>query len=303
MGQHTIIGAGPIGSGLARRLAERGESVTVVTRSGTGPQHPAIRLVAADASDTDRLSGIAAGSDVLYNCANPANYNAWPKFWPPLAAAILTAAERSGAVLVTMSNLYMYGPVDRPMTEDMPMAAKTVKGSIRAGMWRDALAAHRAGRVRATEVRASDYIESNSLFSDMVAKKVLAGKKATVPANVDVPHSYTAIADAVTLLSVVGGDERAWGRPWHVPTNPALSIRDLAGKLAAAAGLPAPKVGTMPAAVLFLGAAFDSTARAFLEVRYQHYQPFVLDSSAAEQTFGLRPTPLSTVLGELVASR
>ena len=42
---------------------------------------------------------------------------------------------------------------------------------------------------------------------------------------------------------------------------------------------------------------------AFLEVRYQHYQPFVLDSSAAQQTFGLAPTPLGTVLREMVAPR
>jgi hypothetical protein len=37
--------------------------------------------------------------------------------WPPPAAALLRAAETSGALLVTTGNLYGYGAVDGPMTE------------------------------------------------------------------------------------------------------------------------------------------------------------------------------------------
>ena len=80
----------------------------------------------------------------MYNCANPP-YHRWPELWPPLAAAMLAAAERTGAVLVTMSNLYGYGPVDGPMTEDLPLRPTTAKGRVRAAMWHDALAAHQAG--------------------------------------------------------------------------------------------------------------------------------------------------------------
>jgi hypothetical protein len=49
------------------------------------------------------------GAAVLYNSANPA-YHRWPELWPPIAAALLEAAERAGAVLVTISNRYGYGP-------------------------------------------------------------------------------------------------------------------------------------------------------------------------------------------------
>ena len=61
-------------------------------------------------------------------------------------------------MLVTIGNLYGYGPVDGPMTEDTPLAATGAKGRVRNRMWADALAAHRAGRVRVTEVRGSDYV-------------------------------------------------------------------------------------------------------------------------------------------------
>ncbi len=37
MAEHVILGAGSIGTNVARLLAERGESVLMVTRSGSGP--------------------------------------------------------------------------------------------------------------------------------------------------------------------------------------------------------------------------------------------------------------------------
>src|SRR5215469_16484106 len=107
MSEHVIVGAGAVGSATAVLLAERGERVRVISRRGTGPQHPAIETVAADATDAERLSKLAVGAVALYNCASP-QYHQWLTDWPPLASALLTAAERSGAVLTVMNNLYGY---------------------------------------------------------------------------------------------------------------------------------------------------------------------------------------------------
>jgi hypothetical protein len=269
----------------------------MVTRRGTGPEHPAIERVAADAADADRLAGLARGAEALYNCANPP-YHRWPKLWPPLAAAFLSAAQRSGAVLVAMSNLYGYGPVDGPMTEDLPLAAVSAKGQVRARMWLDMLAAHEAGRVRVAEARASDFIGDggDSIFTSMVAPRVRAGRPALAPVNFDVPHTSTYPGDVGRLLAVLGTDERAWGRPWHVPSPPTTTLRHMATRLAELAGAPAARVSRMPAAMLWFGGLFSPNAREFREVRYQFERPFVLDSSAAEKTFGLAPTPLDDAL-------
>ena len=99
MSTHTIIGSGAVGSGTALLLADAGHDVVVVTRSGTGPDHADITLVAADATDTDRLTEIADGSTVIYNCANPSDYAKWAELWPPMATAILTAAEHDGRIV------------------------------------------------------------------------------------------------------------------------------------------------------------------------------------------------------------
>jgi hypothetical protein len=44
------------------------------------------------------------------------------------------------------------------MTEEAPVASSTVRGHVRARMWQDALAAHEAGRVRVTDVRAIGFL-------------------------------------------------------------------------------------------------------------------------------------------------
>jgi nucleoside-diphosphate-sugar epimerase len=184
MSMHVIVGAGPVGAATAKLLADRGEQVRIVTRRGTGPEHAAIERVAADATDADRLSSLATGAVALYNCANPL-YHRWLTDWPPLASALLAAAERGGAVLTTASNLYGYGPVDAPITAATPLAATHPKLRLRADMWRDARAAHEAGRIRTTEVLSSDYIEANSIFTVVLTKPLLAGRRAYVPAALD----------------------------------------------------------------------------------------------------------------------
>jgi nucleoside-diphosphate-sugar epimerase len=119
-----VIGAGVIGSRVAGMLAERGDRVSVVSRRGSGPAG-----VAADAADAGAMARLAEGAAVIYNCVNPP-YHRWPADWPPIAASVLAAAERSGAVLVTLSNLYGYGPrvpggydEAHPITEATPLAA------------------------------------------------------------------------------------------------------------------------------------------------------------------------------------
>ncbi|MEU0151451.1 MULTISPECIES: NAD-dependent epimerase/dehydratase family protein [Micromonospora] len=302
MALHVIVGAGPVGTATARLLAERGERVRVVTRRGTGPAHPAIERIAADAADAERLTALTEGAAALYNCANPA-YHRWPLDWPPLAAALLTAAERTGAVLATVGNLYGYGPVDAPMTEATPLAATGTKGRVRNRMWADALAAHRAGRARITEVRGSDYVgaEGTSLAM-MVLPRVLAGQRVFLPVDWDAPHTWTYIPDVARTLVAAATDERAWGRAWHVPSAPAVSMRDLAGRAAALVGAPAPRLTRMPYPVLWVAGLANPFARELRETAYQFDRPYVLDSTAATATLGVEATPLDRVVKETVAA-
>ena len=300
MSEHVIVGAGAVGSATALLLAERGEHVRVISRRGTGPDHPAVERVAADATDAQRLAELATGAVALYNCANP-QYHQWFTDWPPLAAALLTAAERSGAVLASMSNVYGYGPVTGPITQKTPIAATHPKLRLRAEMWQDALAAQEAGRLQATEVRASDYIEQNGLLSYGVGKPLLAGKRAYSPAPLDVPHSWTSVTDCARALATVATDERAYGQAWLVPTGPALTVRQLATRFAEVNSAPAAKISALPYPVLWSYGLFSPMVKELRTTRYQFAAPFVLDSSATTETFGLEPTPIDDALRDAAA--
>lgn len=285
---HVVVGAGPVGSAVAHELLSRGEKVRTVTRSGFGVD--GTDKVAADAGDAGRMSELADGAAAIYNCVNPP-YNRWTTDWPPVANALLAAAESSGAVLVTTGNLYVYGPVDAPMTEDTPLAATGSKGRVRIQMWQDALAAHQAGRIRAVEVRGSDYLGGNSLLSMLILPALRKGRTAFVPADLGAPHTWTNVGDVAKLLVVCAADERAWGRAWHVPSAPACSIRELTAIAAQQLGAKL-KVRSLPQSVLRSVGVVNPTVRELRETQHQFRKPFVLDSSAAEETFGLRPTPI-----------
>src|SRR5574340_160503 len=302
MSKHVIVGAGPIGTTTARLLAERGEQVIVATRSGTRPDIPGVRRVRLDATDGTALSELTAGAAVLYNCASPA-YHRWVSDWPPLAAALLDAAERSGAVLATVSNAYGYGAVTGPMTEDCPLNPNSVKGRVRAQMWLDARSRNQAGRIRATEVRGSDYIGpgATSALGDRVIPRLLAGKTVRVINSADTLHTWTFTADVARLLIAVGSDERAWGLPWHVPSNPPRTQREAIGDLARVAGVQPVKVSEIPTAVLRALGWVNPTVGELVEVAYQFRHPFILDSTAARQTFGIEPTPWADVLAAAIS--
>jgi nucleoside-diphosphate-sugar epimerase len=300
MSEHVIVGAGAVGSATALLLAERGEHVRLVTRSGSGPEHPSIERVAADATDAERLTTIAQGAVALYNCASP-QYHQWLSDWPPLAAAFLAAAERTGAVLTSMNNLYGYGPVDGPITQKTPIAATHPKLLLRARMWDDQLAAMQAGRIRTTDVRASDYIEANGLLSYGLGKPLLAGKRAYSPAPLDVPHSWTSVTDCAKTLVAVAADERAYGQVWLVPTNPALTVRQLATKFTEANGAPAPKLSAIPYPVLWATGMFNAMVKELRTTRYQFTRPFVIDAGATTETFGLTPVALADALRDAAA--
>src|SRR5690625_7595438 len=85
--RHFVIGAGPVGTHVAARLADMGAHVTVATRSGSHTGIEGVVHTRVDAADPEALTSAARGADIIYNCANPGDYTSWQRVWPPLAAS------------------------------------------------------------------------------------------------------------------------------------------------------------------------------------------------------------------------
>lgn len=296
--RHLIVGAGPVGRHVAQLLAERGSDVVVATRSGTDTGIDGVDHLTLDASDAEALSAAAEGASVIYNCANPVDYTTWEKFWPPLAAAFLTAAERSGAVYAITGNLYPYGPVDGPMRESMPDAATDHKGVLRASMWAEAKALHDAGRIRTVEVRGSDYMGTGVGKNGHVTRQIpgaLQGKRAWVIGRKDQPHTYTDVLDTARLLIAAAEDETAHGRTWHVPSNPPRTQVQAITDVLASIDKPAVKISEIPRPLFVAMSWLVPIMRELRQLSYQWTRPYVLDDSAARAHFGMEPTPWAEV--------
>lgn len=297
--EHVIVGAGPVGTALARRLAAAGDSVRVVSRSGTDPDVPGVVAVAADASDPDALVRASRRADVIYNCANPGSYTEWERTWPPLAASILAAAMQYGAVLATAGNLYPHGPVSGPMTAATPDRPSDHKGALRARLWRDALDAHHAGRVRAVEVRGSDYIGPTLPVAGGLltryADATLRGKTASVFGDPDQPHSWTAIDDMAATLAAVGSEERAWGRTWVAPSTTA-TVREALTALGSRVGAGVPALRRTPRWAIWAGGLVVPILREVDGILYQFDRPFTVDASETTDVLGLNAAPWEPLL-------
>jgi nucleoside-diphosphate-sugar epimerase len=298
MALHVVVGKGPVGSTTAAELVARGHTVRVLSRSG-GTSTGAVEHRQVDAADAGAVTAAAQGAAALYNAVNP-DYTRWATDWPPIAAALLSAAERTGAVLVTMSNLYAYGRPSGPMTPETPLAATDTKGRVRRRMWLDALAASEAGRVRVTEARAADFVgpqvpPAHSHLGRQL-DPIRRGRRAWVIGDPDAPRSWAYLPDVARTLATLGTDERALGRAWHVPVDVPRSQRQALDDLAAAFGRPTPPVTGLPWWLLRSLGTVVPFLREVVEVRHQFDQPFVTDASATTAAFGLTPTPWADVV-------
>jgi nucleoside-diphosphate-sugar epimerase len=311
---HIVVGAGPVGMTTALLLAEHGHQVTVASRSGAAHGNSATDRGSArgrgavtharlDVNDPAALTELARGATALYNCVNPP-YHRWATDWPPMHRSFIHAAESSGAVLVMMDNLYGFGAdAPMPMREGDALRATGVKGAMRATMATELLEAHASGRLRATLARASDFFGprvTESTMGERVVPKVIAGKKVSLLGELDVAHHSTYMPDVARTLVTIAADERAWGKPWHVPSGPAVTQRQMVEAFAHAADTAA-KVGSIPWPVVrALGLAMPFM-RELRETRYQFDRPWIVDATLTEQTFGLCATPLAEAAAETVA--
>lgn len=300
---HVVVGAGPVGTAIAGQLVKHEQEVVLASRSGSGPDIPGVTRVTVDAADAAALGQITSGASVMYNALNPSAYHAWGLEWPPMWAALMAAAERTGAVLATVSNLYAYGVPDGAMREDSPVRPVEDKGRIRAQMWQAAQRAHHEGRFRAVEVRASDYVGVGTESSlTRALQAAMRGRTARVLGRADLPHSWTHPDDVAALIVAAAADPTAHGQVWHVPTNAARTQREVITELCLAAGATAPEVSETPTLMIKAIGLLDRNAGAAAKVAYQFQHPFVIDDTAARERFGLHPRPWADIVARTAAA-
>ncbi len=298
---HVIFGAGQIGTLLADELLARGVHVRLVRRGPAGGARPGLSWASADVTNATQADAAVAGAAVVYDCTNPAQYHRWEELLPPLKRGVRQAAARTGARLVVLDCLYMYGrPQKAPFDEDTPLRPCSHKGELRAQLATELFDAHRRGEVRATTGRASDYFGPScptALLGEVFAERLMAGKALQMGGDPDQPHSYSYGPDVARGLAALGLHPQADGRVWHLPVSWQGTTRGLVQALAATLGKPA-KVQAFPDWVLRTMGLVDPVLGAAAEMTYQWKLPYLLDDTRFRTAFGLQPTPTGQAVAE-----
>jgi nucleoside-diphosphate-sugar epimerase len=277
----------------------------MVNRSGKMEEAPSgVEVVASDLYDPAMVREVTRGADRVYQCAQP-NYYEWPQKFPPLHTSIIEGLTGSGAKLILVENVYMYGEMNgRALTEDTPYNAHTRKGRVRAEISNAAFAAHKEGRIRVTAARGGNFFGPWGTDSTMGARAfypLLRGKPAQLIGRIDVPHTHTYVRDFGKALVLLGEREEADGQVWHVPNDqPRMTQEELVRLFAEEAGVE-PKMSSMGRLMMSIGGLFIPEAKESVEMMYEFEQPFVIDSSKFERSFGMEATPIREAIRETVA--
>lgn len=299
---NVIFGTGPLGLAVARRLAASGEAVRLVNRSGKAPAPSGAGVVSADATDPAATRRVCEGATVVYHCATAA-YGRWAKFLPPLMDGIIEGAAAAQARLVYGDNLYAYGIVDGPIREDLPYRPVGANTRARAEVASALMEAHRAGKVRATIGRASDFygqFARQSKAGDGIFGRALDGRPAQVLGDPDAAHTYTFIDDFAAGLITLGQQDEALGEVWHTPNAETASTRHFVEMVFAQLGQP-PRLSLVPSVMLNLLGLFIPPMAAVKEAMYQSERPWVVDHSKFGRAFGAQPTPHEEAIRQTIA--
>jgi len=298
---YVVTGAGPVGWTVAVQLAEQGRQVRVLTRSGSGPEHPLIERIKGDAKDPAILRPAFAGAKAVFHCIHGSAYSAstWKAELPAAEQAVLAAAQEAGAVVVFPESLYSYSEPGSVMTEGSPRRAAGGKRGVRTAL----LLAREASLAPTVSVVAGDFFGPRVRMAhggERMVAPILAGKNVSVVGSARQPHSFTYVPDLAGAMIAAADQPSAWNAVWHAPTGPALTQQQLARAFAAAAGRPAPKVRVLPGWTLRAAGLFSGDARELAEMLYQFERPFIMDSAASEVALGVTPTPLEMAVAATV---
>jgi nucleoside-diphosphate-sugar epimerase len=302
---NVVLGAGgAIGGAVVRELAARELRVRAVGRRPLTDLPNRVEALSADLTTEAGARAAVHRAAVVYHCAAP-RYTRWAEEFPALNDSIAAATAAAGAKLVFADNLYMYGPVEGPISASGSRSPTSRKGAVRKQLADSLLARHAAGSLRVAIGRASDYYGPgghNSIAGDVLFDAALAGKSYRYPATLDVPHTFHYLPDIAHGLVALGIDENADGRAWILPAAQPLTGRELAELVYTAAAAKRVRVAALPRPLARLVGLAIPEVREMLDIWSQFSRPFTVDTQDFERELGpLPPTPHETAIAATVA--
>lgn len=287
---HVVLGAGQVGPLVAAALVEQGYRVRVIRKSTKPVDIKGVEVVSMDISDADEVARQTEGASSVYHCVNPP-YSQWSQLLMKMTGGIVEGTLKSGADLIVLDNLYMYGDTSK-MNAYTPVAPVSRKGKLRAEAAELMLSPAMKGNRRVVIGRAADFFgpgTTQSLLGDRFFHRVLGGKNGEAFGNPDMLHSYSYVPDVAAGLVKLGTTKGAEGI-YMLPLQPAETTREVYQRFYRALGVER-DISRIPGWFLRAMGLFNRDMGELVEMLYQWEQPFIVDDSRIRAEFGLVPTP------------
>jgi nucleoside-diphosphate-sugar epimerase len=169
---------------------------------------------------------------------------------------------------------------------------------LEAGRWENGRRANWSGW---TSGRASNFFgPDDRAVTDYAIRPAVQGKTANLLGRTDQPHTFSYAADFGKLLATLGTREQALGQIWFTPSPAPVTQSELVKIMEAELGRPVKVLAAGTAMMSFLG-LFNPIMRETVEMMYEWTQPFIMNSTKAEQAFGWKGTPLPQAVHETIA--
>lgn len=302
----VVYGYGPVGRATVALLAAQGRAVRVAQRSR--PEHlPAgVEFQPCDVLDAAQVRAAAEGaSQIVFAVGFPYTGKMWRKAWPKAMANLIAAAEATGARVVFFDNLYMYGPQDAPLREDMKLTRGGLKPAARAAATRIWQAAVAEGRVKFAALRAPDFYGPGVTLShlgDVGFGALARGKPAMLVAAPDTLHAFAYVPDlGRNVVTLLDAPDDAFGQAWHAPCAPVQTPREMLAIGSKALGAKL-RISALPLWMLPVIGLVSPFIRELVEMRFQWDRPYHVDWSRWAARFGEDVTPIATGARETALS-
>lgn len=294
-GRQTVLvlgAAGRFGSAACQAFASFGWRVFAQARKDLPSTiMPHVSHIKADVLDTQSvLVQLPTGMkiDLIVHAVNP-DYAKWDRLLPPVTAAVIALAKRTGATVMIPGNVYNFGK-DLPevLDESTPFQASTSKAQQRIAMeqsFQDAA----ADGVATIIIRAGDFIGGNGTWLDMAIAKSLRKGVFTAMGPQHLTHAWAYLPDlAQSFVKVAHQRHRL----------PSFEVLHYPGICATQHEMQAAfqhllghslRTKLMPWSVLKIMAWFSPLMRALMEMRYLWLRPHRLSGEKLTRLIGCLP--------------
>jgi nucleoside-diphosphate-sugar epimerase len=298
----VVFGYGPTGRATVARLLREGREVAVSQRNKPSDLPEGAAFIASDAIVRDAVIAAAKGADqIVVAIGVPYVGKVWQETWPRAVGNFVAACETTGARMVFIDNLYMYGPQSAPLIEATPLSNYGVKPAARSVATRIWMEAAAAGRVRVASLRPPDFYgpgTGNSFLGDTSIGAMANGKAAMFIGSPDIRHDYAYVPDiGRAAASLLAAPDDAFGQVWHMPCAPTRTTREILAIAAEALGVPL-RIRSIPEWSLPPLGLVSPFMRELREMRFTFDRPYLVDATKFKNRFWSDSTPFETGVRE-----